>query len=311
MQKVPKRNKNITIPYELEPYEQPESSAQLMAEKDYDTVKELVKSGNKQRLRDFINKRLTASENISATPGLSTRDYMSALTGEAVKRKYPEIRKAALEGTPDELGRAVQKVMLPDVEKSLKSYNLGAGIESGEKDTTNEETGLIRLSGRETPSGNIGTAVHENAHILDALAKKYSKAKYIAKAEGRDISPERESVIREFLKKKPAATSLFQETPGEDEKFKRYTTEKESLNKYGGRFENPEIPNFEDYDFKTGQFQSDVIKDPIDVQKESGEYHHLDRNQPYENMIKTLEDDGSLERVTKQDRFKKLRSLIS
>lgn len=306
MQKVPRRKK---FPYREEEYEMPESSAQIMAEKDYEKVKELVQSKDEQKLRDFINKRLTKEENISSRPGLATRDYMNALTGEAVKKRYPEIKQAALEGSPADLGKIVRSKMFPNIEKALKAYNLSSDIESSDRyDSVNPETGLMRLSGRETPSGNVGTAIHENAHLLDVLAKKYSKDKYFANREGRNIDPEKEKAIREFLKSKPAATSSFEEDPDKDEKFLREVTRQEIRNRYGKLIENPEIPNFGDYDFEKGEFHSDMIRDPIDVQEESGRPHHLDRNQTYENMIKTLEDEGKLDRVTM---FKKLREKLA
>ena len=308
MQKVPRRKQ---FPYLEKEYEMPESSAQTMAEEDYETIRELSKNKDKTKLRDFINKRLATQENISNTPGLATRDYMNAITGEAVKKRYPEIRQAALEGTPAELGRAVRSRMFPGIERALKSQNLSSEIQSGEDDAINPETGVMRLSGGETPSGNIGTAIHENAHVLDNLAKKYSKAKYIAKMEGRELDPEKEEAIREFLKTKPAASSLFEESPDDELKFLKKTTRRESRNRYGRTLQNPEIPNFEDYDFSKGEFQSDMIRDPLDVQEESGRYHHLDRNQTYENMLKALEEEGKLDRITKENRFKKLRSLIS
>jgi hypothetical protein len=313
MQKVPKRNKNITIPYEPEYYETPESSPEIMAEKDYETVAALGKNPDKTKLRDFINKRLTQSENISDTPGLSTRDYMEAITGEAVKRRYPEIRKAALEGTTADLGKAVRSKMFPDISKALKASKLSEDIESSDdKNDVDLETGLMRLSGGQTPSGDVGTTIHETSHLLDALARKYSRAKYLAKIEGRPVDPNLEKSVKEFLKSKPAAASLFEENPSDyDKKFEKYITKKESKNKYGETIKNPEIPNFGDYDFGKGEFQSDMIRDPLDVQKESGERHFLDTNRQYENMIKALEDDGKLDRLTKQNRFTKLRSLIS
>lgn len=309
MQKVPRRKQ---FPYAEKDYEMPEATPQVMAEEDYETLKKLVRSGGEKKFKDFINKRLIKNENISSTPGLATRDYLNAITGESVKARYPEIREAALEGTPADLGKAVRARMFPKIEKALKSYNLSTDIQSSEnEDTTNLETGLMKLAGRETPSGNIGTAIHENAHLLDALAKKYSKDKYIYKAQNRQISPEREQAIQEFIKSKPAAYSSFKENPNEEEKFFKGTTLTESKNKYGRIIENPEIPNFGDYDFEKGEFRSDMIRDPLDVQEESGRPHHLDRNQTYENMIKALEDEGKLDRVTKSDIFKKLRTKLA
>lgn len=308
MQKVPRRKQ---FPYAEENYEFPEwFDEHMLAEKDYDTVKSIVKSGDRSKLRDFINKRLTTSENISSTPGLATRDYLSALTGESVKRRYPEIKKAALEETPADLGKAVRSKLFPNIEKALGAFKLSSDVKMGNRDTTSPE-GVITLSGRQIPSGDIGTAIHENAHLLDFLAKKYSKEKAIAKAEGREIAPEKEKVIREFLKSKPASAPLFEEDPEDDKKFEKYTTLTEKENKYGKKLDNPEIPNFGDYDFEKGEFRSDMIRDPLDVQEESGKPHHLDRNQTYENMIKALEDEGKLDRLTKENNFKKLRSIIS
>lgn len=305
MQKVPRRKQ---FPYAEQEYEMPESSPASMAEEDYETLQKLVKSGDEEKFRDFINKRLTARENISSKPGLATRDYMDAISGEAIKRRYPEIRQAALEGTPADLGKAVRSKMFPNIEKALKAYNLSSDIIPSDKDALDLETGVMKLSGGGYPSSNIGTAVHENAHLLDALARKYSKAKYIAKAQDKEIPSEKEQAIREFLKGKPAASSLFEEKPDEDEKFFKPITAKESRNKYGRIIENPEIPNFGDYDFEKGEFRSDMIRDPLDVQEESGKPHHLDRNQTYENMIKVLEDEGKLDRVTM---FKKLRDKLA
>jgi hypothetical protein len=62
MQKVPRRKQ---FPYLEKEYEMPESSAQIMAEEDYETIRELSKNKDKTKLRDFINKRLATQENIS------------------------------------------------------------------------------------------------------------------------------------------------------------------------------------------------------------------------------------------------------
>lgn len=308
MQKVRRRKQ---FPYAEQDYERPDSSAQDMATEDFDKIRALIKIGNKDKLNSFINSRMAATESASANPGLQTRDYMNALTGESVLRNDPELAKVAREGSPSDLGRSVRSKMFPNIDKALKAYNLSNEIKDSLGDSVEPDTGVMRLSGSESLGGNIGTAIHENAHLLDSLARKYSKDKYISGRQGTPMPQERESSIKQFLKGKPASLPLFTEDPEEDEKFMRETTNKESYNKYRDKIVNDEVPNFADYSFPEGEFKSDMIRNPVDVQKESGEVHHIDRNQTYDNMIRAIEDEGKLDRVTKNDRFKKLRGLVA
>jgi len=308
MQKVRRRKQ---FPYAEQDYERPDSSAQDMATEDFDKIRALIKSGNKDKLNSFINSRMAATESASSNPGLQTRDYMNALTGESVLRNDPELAKVAREGSPSDLGRSVRSTMFPNIDRALKAHNLSNEIKDSLGDSVEPDTGVMRLSGSESLGGNIGTAIHENAHLLDSLARKHSKDKFISTKKGTPMPQERESSIKQFLKGKPASLPLFTEDPEEDAKFMRETTNKESYNKYRDKIVNDEVPNFADYSFPEGEFKSDMIRNPVDVQKESGDVHHIDRNQTYDNMIKAIEDEGKLDRVTKNDRFKKLRGLIA
>jgi hypothetical protein len=313
MLKVPKK----IIPYDIQ---RPEKGLGQLAAEDYDTVRELVKSKDEKKLQDFINKRLIDYERtdkvlrdrkIIDASGLSVRDYLENLTGEAILRNNPDIAKIASENRDAaELGKIIRKKMLPDIEDALKAYKLSTDIvENPFKDNVElgENEGRVNLSGRgETPAHNIGTAVHELAHLNDLLARKYSKDKYISEYEERPVAEEREGPIRKFLKSKPAAEYLYREVPGEEQKFFKKPTDTELKNKYGQLIKNLEIPNFSDYNFATGEFGSNLIREPLEKQKESSFPHFLNRNQSYENMIKALEDEGKLDRLTKFEKLKKI-----
>lgn len=301
--KVPRRKQ---FPYEEQNYIRDLPSSSQMASEDFEKVQAFIDAGDEEGLKEFMNNRLLDSENLSNTPGLATRDYMSNIMGTSVLRNDPEIAKAALQGSPRDVGRAVRNKMLPGIDTAFKAHDLSTKIEnsdsSNDVDTT---TNLMRLSGGKGAADSIGTAVHENAHALDNLARRHSSDKYYAKRDGKEIEPKRFATIQKLLADKPALKDSFSEVEGEDEKFIRKTSANELVNKHNRRIENPEIPNFEDYNYETGNFDSDWIKSPVDIQKESGDVHHLDRNQVYENMMKAVKD-RNLNRVTKFDKIKKV-----
>lgn len=302
MLKVPRRK----FPYD----DTPDVRIESLAAEDLDKVQALVKSGDRNKLNSFINSRVAPYElNPHIDAGLETRDYLAALTGEAAMRGDPELRRIAEDGDSATLGKTVRSKMFSKIEDALKAHNLSTDIQWGSDRVTPE--GKMYLSGRGTPATNVESAIHENAHLLDFLAQKHSKDKYIQEKQGTPIPENRRSSIAEFLKSKPAAIPLFTENPDEDRKFNRITTNSELENRYRDKVSNNPIYNFADYSFPEGEFKSDVIRNPLEVQDEAGSVHHIDRNQTYENMIKTLEDDGRLDRVTKNDRFKKLRGLIA
>lgn len=301
MQKVPKRK----FPYEYEPSDTPVES---LAQQDLDKIKTL--KDDKDKLRSFINDRMANYElDPRIRPGLPTRDYLNALTGESVLRNDPELAKIAEEQGSPELGKAVRSKMFPDLDKALQAHNMSTDVEAGEDLTSG--SGKMSLKRTANKAANVGNAIHENAHLLDFLAYKHSKDKFVEKNKGAPVSKERMSTIQKFLKSKPAAIPLFTDKPDSYPIFEKRTTEDESINRYGEEPSNPRVYNFSDYSFPEGEFKSDMIRTPLDVQDESGEAHHIDRNQTYDNMIKSIEDNGRMDRLTKTDRFKKLRTLVS
>jgi hypothetical protein len=198
--------------------------------------------------------------------------------------------------------------MFPKIDEAFRTHNISTDIlDSNGGDSMDKNTGALSLSGSGSPADNVGTAIHESAHQLDRLSRAHSKDRYLKEKRDIEIPAGRESAIAKFLKSKPAAKELL----ADKNTMYSDTTDTEKYNRFMDRVTNDEIPNFADYSFPEGEFKSDMIRDPLNVQQESGEAHHIDRNQTYDNMIKAIEDDGSLDRVTENDRFKKLRGVLA
>jgi hypothetical protein len=233
-----------------------------LAAEDAAQVMELVKQSKDQELKDLINKRMTPYEKQYSirNAGLPTRDYLTALLGETIKKKHPKYEGMAF-GSPDDIKKNVVKFrdqFYPGLQKLLKERGMSEVItaDPNEGNQYSGRTGLnIDPNGISTAK-MLGTIGHEMGHAAD------------------------------YAQENPAYRTTRNE----------------------GGYSNPVTPNFEDYNWEGGDFDSDYMRAPMEIQDDVGKDHHLERNYPYENIFNMVKDDKLVEA---KPRFSKLNKLFT
>ena len=252
-----------------------------MAMDDLDQVKQLVESGDEAALTKFINDKLLPYErNYPDQAGVATRTYLDSLLGSAVTELSPEIFEASRWAQFDpnatkELTKLVRDRVYPGMTGNITSDN-----ELG--DEYNHETDTINIDPAAPRNKKIGTILHEYGHNLDNIRRDHTRGK------------EHPALIA----KKSAYTKVLK-----DELDRFNTTQGE-----GG--DNRPTPNFQDYDWQAGDFNSDVMRDPLDIQDEEARAHHLNRNYPLDNLKNVIK--GGLDEIVDAtpDKFNKLRNSL-
>lgn len=286
--------------FPFKPEEDDFESNSIPTKEDVDYLSALIRENKIKEFEDFVNKKMTRAELDAFHPGEPTRDYLASALEQSILKRYPKLNSMSQEQQVQFLKNKVY----PGLTLLKKNFDLSNKI------TTNPEEGsLLRLATSEKGKAGdininpyaesfIDDALHELSHSVDQPIKtlKQNKRRYGDKS---NIEVQ-EKAISQFIEKNPK----FQKSL---DSGNIYTTPSEGLAKYRniGR-----TPNFEDYDWKAGEFSSDVIGNPIDKYKEVGGEHHLNRTFSLDNLINFVK--GDLKDIVKnEDRFKTLRKKLS
>jgi hypothetical protein len=274
------------IPFKTKPkpYLDPDG-VKWMGSRDIDKVTEFIENNDEAGLNDFINNRMGRYEEMlsEGNAGLATRDYLNSLLGSAIIKKDPEIKAIVNNSFTDE----DQTVRLAKVLKDKVYPGLTDNVTADERGSfyvkpLNKQTEQINIDRYENAPTKVASVLHEYGHNLDFPQKMGDQAKKAA-----------------LLKLKPQYSKVLN-----DEKIPR-TTHSE-----GGR-NNPRIPNFEDYDWTEGEFNSDWMRDPLNIQDQQAKEHHIRRNYPLDNLKNFIK--GGYDEIveSKPDKFNKLKKLVS
>lgn len=299
------------IPYQPE-YQRPEDfevreSPPTLEEVSY--LEKLAKEGKYPELEDYVNNQMIGRELLTRSPGIPTRDFLASALDQLVQKRYPGLNKL------DEKSRIrfLKRNIHPGLDELEQAFGKSGRIAVGNgRDAYNHATGDISLS--KEGAASTDTVAHEIGHSLDEIFNTYNSKKLIGKYVEAEEGPteQEEAAIRKFLKTNPKAEKLLSDwgrkitTPSETSPLK--SPKYKGISTYG----EARTPSFEDYNWKKGQFESDVIKGPVDKYKEVGGEHHIDRPFSLENFINFSK--GDLKDIVKNEqapsKFQKIKKLI-
>lgn len=301
--------KRTKVPYRKEPL--PYRSEPSVD--DLKRMEQYAKEDKLQELKDLVNERVAGKEeDPDFYPGLSTRDFLSSALTKSIKNRYPELSDLPEE----EQVRFLQEKVYPGLDRLEK----GAGRTHRVKfdrpsNAYDPNTGQIDLD-RDTPN-LLATALHEMGHSVDenilelnklknrkklpAISKKQELEKMLAEQD----YARRSEAMEEFTKLNPKIKKLL-----ETKTTKTTGSEARPLNPFKREYKNiKRMPNLEDYNYETGEFESDILEDPIEKYKEVGGEHHLERPFSLDNFINFSK--GDLKDIVKtDDRFRNLRKKL-
>jgi hypothetical protein len=286
------------------PYEPKESRNDLfladvdkMADQDADKMFELAREGKTEEMNDLINSRLSAYEQhpglYKKQAGILTRDYVNRIFGKGLNERIPGVAE-----TKDdvEAAKMIRTQLYPGLNETLKAYNYSDAItndpEKGSQfdsyhpgpknEGMNIETGMH-------PSTRSATIAHELGHGINTISR--NRKRYGA-------DDKQEAAVENMKRLKPATASLLDD---EEKKLQGLTSAESG-------YDNYPAPNFSDYDFESGNFNSDVQKTPANIQDQISREHH-GRNYPLEN-IKNMSKKGGLNNVVDSEEDTKFQELM-
>lgn len=209
-----------------------------------------------------------------------------ALGKEAIKQ-YPELKNMS----PEEAARFVQEKAYKGLPEFRSSLGLGSDIISDPEHlqkigayASSHSKGISINPEAKDKEAQLGLFMHEHGHQLDDAARAY------AKLQAKRAEYEKEPWLPNPIKKIMKYTDISKQQEAAEALRKNYPS-----GKIDPFLDSPEI-----LDFKPS------FKDPS---QKTEPLHHFKRDFPREN-IKRIKK-GGLEEVVMDDRFKKLRSLIS
>lgn len=265
-------------------------------------LESLVKKDKIKEFEEYVNKEMMGAELNTFNPGIPTRDYLASALHQIVLKRHPELKEMS---TVQQIN-FLKNQAYPELDNLKKEFNLSNNIK-----TNSVEGSLYRTNTSERgPAGEVNVdphsssfiddALHELSHSVDAPIKMINKNK--SRYGDKSNIDKQQAAMDNFIKKNPKIKKIM-------DSGKTYTTNSEALAKYKniGR-----SPNFEDYNWKSGDFNSDQIGNPIDKYKEVGGEHHIDRPFSLENFINFSK--GGLKDIVKTEeppsKFSKIKKII-
>jgi hypothetical protein len=258
-----------------------------LAEEDYDFIKKLMQEGKEDEVRDFVNSRLLNNElaytHSSKNPdqgyeaGMSTKQYVHDIIGKHILENNPTVSKSLQMGDLEKGAQELANTLHPNyksyrekahekgplLNKIRKAIHGGYNSDIAAMDQMPEGVNAlgyfspykgIRMSPYQSPKSYASTLKHEMDHSLDFIAESLSKDK-------------------DFIKEYPKYKN-FKKDDFEDKAETGYV--------------NPIIPNFKDYNFEKGEFESNYVRDPVDITEEVVGKHRYGRNHLFEELRKKL-----------------------
>lgn len=272
--------KKTEIPYRHSFELTPTKNLDEMVDEDYYTIQKLVQEGKDAELKDFVNSRLLDAElaqtnKLPNTAGMLTKSYVHDIVGQHLVNENPEVAQyleandhmKAIEKLLSSLHPNYKKHMQAAYEKGPIKYKILKYLHGGDVSNIEpvrslpesiqgyflKDTG-ISMNPSQSPRSFASTLKHELDHATDYAAETLSEDK-------------------EFLKDYP--------------KYKGFK-EKSHEGAAESGYINPIIPNFNDYDFKKGEFGSNYVRDPYELAEEVTGKHRYGREHLFEELRKKL-----------------------
>jgi hypothetical protein len=279
--------KRVVIPNRR--FEVPSRSTKATDE-EVEILSDLIRQGKKKEFDDYINNRMIGNEiDQPSWTGYETRDFLSSALSKAIQKKYPNLRPDKDGKYSKEQFEFLRDNVYPLLSKAQSSFGRGNEvILAKNNDNKYEDTGTINLDS--SNKNFISSALHELGHAADHIA-------YDTRSES-SLPKDKQDLLSKMREIKPAYAKILNR--------RRYpTTNSEYPSKVKTISENDRMPNFEDYNWQKGDFDSDYMPNPLDIQKNTGSDHHQHRDYPYDNFINFIE--GDLKNIVKsEDRFKNI-----
>jgi hypothetical protein len=266
--------------YELNP---PKDTKDL-ADEDYKIVKKLMQQGKEQEARDFVNERLLNSElqYTSRNPkqaGVPTKTYAHQMIGKHLLEENPEANRYLSGGHLEKGANELLKNLHPKYEEYMqRAYEKGPLFEKLKKviygGYTPKITAIDRDLDKETPDAtgsfnpSVGVRMSPYQGVDSYAATLKHELDHALNFAGERLSNE-EDFIKDYPEYKNFKKEEFQSKP-----------------EVG--YINPVIPNLKDYDFKKGEFNSNYVRDPIDLAEEVTSGHRYGRTNLFEELRKKL-----------------------
>jgi len=274
----PDYNEPTEVPYQSG-YSIPVTSKRLPSKEDVNYLQNLVKEGRNQEAENFINKAVLPYEVEGLHPGISTRNYIANALHQSILNRNPYLDNY----TPEGQSAHLPDIVYPGLKDLKEKLNLSNELEHLysssytpiDSKVPNRKPGSIKL---DTMSDSyLDDVLHEYAHSVDDIFNNAKKGKW------KEGSTELKA-IQNFVKNNPKLKKLY-ESPVK-ETTRREDTPLSASNIFDKQEYSPirRVPNFQEYDPKTGDFGSDIIESPIDKYKEVGGEHHIERPFSLENF---------------------------
>lgn len=273
------------------------------SDEDVAYMQNLVKQNKIKEFEDFVNSKMVGRELSTNFPGIPTRDYLASALSKSIENRYPKLgsmsRNEQFQFLKDKvypgLDDLKSKFGLSN-ETDIDHFNQDSYIPYGKKDA-----GKIELDSNS--SEFIDSALHEIAHSVDDPIKQLKKSLQDPFSRSTDATEIKRKALEDFSLRNPKVQKLVNNDI-------TYTTNTEDLSKYKNI---TRTPNFEDYNWKSGEFKSDTIGNPIDKYKQVGGEHHINRPFSLDNFINFNKGDLKDIVETKEisPKFQKIKKIIA
>ena len=241
-------------------------------------IQELIKQNRIPEVKRVIDTNAMLEEMGTTQPGLPTRDYMDSYFGKQLQEDTPEMSQFD-DMTPEsqlKLAAMLRDKYYPNMDQLTKLSGNPTEITAlkGEGDKYSDRDGLNIDSGHDdTVAPKASTIMHELGHRLD-----YSLEDAEDKAKPGFFSLDRGETAKEL-------NDIYRKNPQYRDLAKQENPNANEMVDSEDGFINPIIPNFADYNYPEGEFNSDFMRNPTDLQDEVAKKHHKNRNYPFDNLV--------------------------
>jgi hypothetical protein len=285
------------------------------SDEDVSHMENLVKEGRLNELYDFINNKMVGAELESDAPGTPTRDFLSEALSKSIRKAHPELDSLSSEQKLQYFKDQVYPG-LDYFRRKMKLYPLKLKAVSHIGSSYNHDTGVLNYDRAANKAEEEAVMLHELGHAVDHPVQDQAVRDSQYSTYDRPVDPDslffenyidsqfKRKMLDKYIQKLPKLSKL--------EKYGQQQTTNSEVRGWGGEGYSKikRMPNFEDYDWKSGDFNSDVIQDPVKKYQDVGTDHHSGRAFSLDNFINFAR--GGLKDVVKnEDRFKTLRKKLS
>lgn len=251
-------------------HEVPFSEDEIMSsnfDTDSEEGRKLLEQNRTKEFKDLLDKRNLVDDLVYDDAGISARSFLDSMLDKEIHSQNPELKN--LKTLP--LIAALKKKYYPDLDEASDKVGISTetSAEVGEGDNFSPDDG-INID--PTRAGQAGTIMHELGHQLDRTYKSVKNNQ-----EYPFIGGENKEV-----------TELFKKLNKTNPEYAKVLDKEVDLTDSESGEQNNPIPNFSDYNWKEGDFNSNFMTNPSDLQDMIAKKHHIGRNYPFDNLMNLI-----------------------